>query len=59
MSKQKISAIEIMNMIPDEELAKLAEDTKVDYCAKVLTGMRVFFLLVYAFMREDRLTQPR
>jgi len=56
MSKQKISAIEIMNMIPDEELA---EDTKVDYCAKVLTGMRVFFLLVYAFMREDRLTQPR
>jgi len=59
MSKQKISAIEIMNMIPDEELAKLAEDTKADYCAKVLTGMRVFFLLVYAFMREDRLTQPR
>jgi len=59
MSKQKISAIEIMNMIPDEELAKLAEDTKVDYCAKVLTGMRVFFLLVYAFMREDRLTQRK
>lgn len=59
MSKQKIRAIDIMRMIPDEELAKLANDTKVDYCAKVLTGMRMFFLLVYAFMKEDKLTQRK
>lgn len=59
MSKKKVSAIDIMRMIPEEELAKLASDTKVDYCAKVLTGMRVFFLLVYAFMKVDKLTQRK
>lgn len=59
MSKQKTRAIDIMRMIPDEELAKLAKDTKVDCCAKVLTGMRVFFLLVYAFIKEDKLTQRK
>jgi hypothetical protein len=46
-------------MIPDEELAKLAKDTKVDYCAKVLTGERMFYLLVYAFVKADRLSQRK
>ncbi len=46
-------------MIPDEELAKLAKDTKVDYCAKVLTGERMFYLLVYAFLMADRLSQRK
>ena len=46
-------------MIPDRELAKLAKDTMVDYCAKVLTGERMFYLLVYAFVCADRLSQRK
>lgn len=46
-------------MIPDEELAKLALNTKVDYCSKVLKGERMFYLLVYAFLCADRLSQRK
>ena len=46
MSKIKVHAWDILRMIPDEEIAKIAKDTKVDYCAKVLTGERLFFLSV-------------
>lgn len=50
MSKIKVHAWDILRMIPDEEIAKIAKDTKVDYCAKVLTGERLFYLLVFAFL---------
>jgi transposase len=46
-------------MIPDVLLAKLAADTKVDYCAKVLKGERLFYLLVYALLKADRLSQRK
>lgn len=59
MGKQKIGALDILRLIPDEELTKLAKNTKVDYCAKVLTGRRMFYLLVYAFMKADNLTQRK
>lgn len=59
LHKLKVHAPEVIRMIPDEELAKLAKDTKVDYCAKVLTGERMFYLLVYAFLMADRLSQRK
>lgn len=59
LHKLKVHAPEVIRMIPDEELAKLAKDTKVDYCAKVLTGERMFYLLVYAFLKADRLSQRK
>ena len=46
-------------MIPDEELSKLASDTQVDYCAKVLKGEWLFYLLVYAFLCTDRMSQRK
>jgi len=49
----------VLRMIPDELLAKLARDTKVDYCAKVLKGERLFYLLVYALLCADRLSQRK
>ena len=56
MSKIKVHAWDILRMIPDEEIAK---DTKVDYCAKVLTGERLFYLLVFAFLSADHVSQRR
>ena len=33
--------------------------TKVDYCAKALSGERVFYLLVYAFLAADEVSQRK
>ena len=44
MKDVKVHAKDILRMIPDEELAKLSSSTKVDYCAKVLSGERMFYL---------------
>ena len=59
MSKIKVHAWDILRMIPDEEIAKIAKDTKVDYCAKVLTGERLFYLLVFAFLSADHVSYTR
>ena len=59
LDKLKVSAPSVLRLIPDELLAKLARDTKVDYCAKVLKGERLFYLLVYAFLCADRLSQRK
>ncbi len=59
LHKLKVHAPEVIRMIPDAELAKLAKDTKVDYCAKVLTGERMFYLLLYAFLMADRQSQRK
>ena len=59
LDKLKVSAPAVLRMIPDELLAKLARNTKVDYCAKVLKGERLFYLLVYALLCADRLSQRK
>lgn len=59
LDKLKVSAPEVLRMIPDDLLSKLASDTKVDYCAKVLKGERMFYLLVYALLCADRLSQRK
>ena len=51
LDKLKVSAPAVLRMIPDELLAKLARNTKVDYCAKVLKG--------YALLCADRLSQRK
>lgn len=59
LDKLKVSAPEILRMIPDADLARLAGETKVDYCAKVLKGERLFYLLVYSFLCTDRMSQRK
>ena len=59
LEKLKVRAPEILRMIPDEELARLASDTKVDYCSMVLKGERMFYMLVYAMLCADRVSQRK
>lgn len=59
MKARKVRAIDILRLIPYDELAKLSMSTKVDYCAKVLSGERVFYLLVYAFQAADEVSQRK
>ena len=54
---QKISVQKVMGLIPDDLLSTLSRDTKVDYCAKVLYGQRMFNLLLYGILTTDRTSQ--
>ena len=59
LDKIKFRAPELVKIIPDEVLSSLAADTKVDYYSKVLSGERMFHLLLYAFCMTDRISQRR
>lgn len=54
---QKINIQKIIGLIPDDLLSTLSKDTKVDYCAKVLYGQRIFNLLLYGILTTDRTSQ--
>lgn len=53
----KINVQKILSLIPEDLLATLSKDTKVDYCAKVLYGQRIFNLLLYGLLTTDRTSQ--
>ena len=53
----KISLTDIIREIPDAELTRLAEETRVDYCSKVLFGKLMFYLLLFGMLRVNRLSQ--
>ena len=54
---QKINIQKVLGLIPDDLLSKLSEDTKVDYCSKVLYGQRIFNLLLYGLLTTDMTSQ--
>jgi hypothetical protein len=54
---QKINIQRVLGLIPDDLLSKLAKDTKIDYCSKVLYGQRIFNLLLYGLLTTDRTSQ--
>lgn len=53
----KISLVDIIREIPDAELSRLAKETHVDYCTKVLNGKLMFYLLLYGMLKIDRMSQ--
>lgn len=56
-TSQRINVQKVITLIPDDLLGTLAKDTKVDYCAKVLYGQRIFNLLLYGILTTDRTSQ--
>ena len=54
---QKINIQKVLGLIPEDLLSRLAKDTKVDYCSKVLYGKRIFNLLLYGLLTTDRTSQ--
>lgn len=52
--KHKISIVEILSLLPDEELNTLAKQTKVNYYVKVLDGKSIFYLILYALVECQR-----
>ena len=55
--KHKLRLTDIIRQIPDAELTRLAIESKVDYCTKVLSGKLVFYLFLYGHLCINRLSQ--
>lgn len=53
----KVTVNQLLDVIPEGLLSHLAENTKVDYCTKVLHGRKMFYLLMYGILENDRLSQ--
>lgn len=53
----KVGINELLGVIPEALLSHLSENTKVDYYSKVLHGKKLFYLLMYGILENDRLSQ--
>jgi hypothetical protein len=53
----KINIKQLLGVIPEALLSHLSENTKVDYYSKVLHGKKLFYLLMYGILENDRLSQ--
>ncbi|SEO96361.1 transposase, IS4 family [Flavobacterium sp. CF108] len=53
----KVSVNELLGFIPEALLSHLSTNTKVDHYSKVLHGKKVFYLLLYAILDNEKLSQ--
>ncbi|WP_298487258.1 IS4 family transposase [uncultured Maribacter sp.] len=53
----KISVNQLLGVIPEALLSKLSLTTKVDYYTKVLHGKKMFYLLLYGIIENEKLSQ--
>jgi hypothetical protein len=53
----KLGVNELLQVIPESLLENLSSTTKVDHYAKVLHGQKLFYLLMYGVLENDRLSQ--
>ena len=54
---RKIDIKQLLGVIPEALLSHLSENTKVDYYSKVLQGKKMFYLLIYGLLENNRLSQ--
>ena len=50
----KVTVKQLLNLIPDNELERLAGQTGVDYWAQVLFGKSMFYLLLYGLADSEK-----
>lgn len=55
--EHQVSTSWLLGVIPDALLTYPSEHTKVDYYSKVLHGEKLFYLLMYGILENDRLSQ--
>jgi len=53
----KIGAKELLGLIPESLLATLSSTTNVDFYTKVLYGRKMFYLLLYGLLENERMSQ--
>lgn len=52
-----ITVSHLLEVIPEALLSHLSESTNVDYYSKVLHGKKMFYLLLYGILNNERLSQ--
>lgn len=57
LRNHKITVRQLLNFIPDSLLCSLSQNTKVDHYTKILHGKKMFYLLMYGILENDRLSQ--
>ena len=55
--EHKVGINDLLGVIPEALLSHLSENTKVDHYSKVLHGKKLFYLLMYGILENDRLSQ--
>ena len=50
----KISIIQLLALIPDEDIRKIAKNTQVDYYSKILDGRSLLCLILYSLIESQR-----
>lgn len=50
----KISIVQLLSIIPEEDIRKIAKKTKVDYYAKILDGKSLLYLILYSLIETQR-----
>jgi transposase len=55
--KQRIGVNQLLEYIPEALLANLSATTNVDHYAKVLHGKKMFYLLLYGILENEKLSQ--
>lgn len=53
----KVTANQLMGVIPESLISHLSDTTDVDYYTKVLHGKKMFYLLLYGILDNERLSQ--
>lgn len=53
-SKNKVSIVQLLSLIPDEDLNDIAKRTNVNHYVKVLDGKSVLYLILYALIECQR-----
>ena len=53
----KVGVNHLLGVIPESLLANLSKTTKVDHYAKVLHGKKLFYLLMYGILENEKMSQ--
>lgn len=53
----KVRVNDLLGVIPESLISHLSTTTPIDYYTKVLHGKKVFYLLLYGILENDRLSQ--
>jgi hypothetical protein len=55
--EHRVEVRQLLEYIPERLLSNLSSNTNIDYYAKVLHGKKLFYLLMYGILENDRLSQ--
>lgn len=53
----KVGVSNLLNIIPEALLSNLSQQTNVDHYSKVLHGKKMFYLLLYSIIENEKLSQ--